>query len=335
MEPGRSKRQFFYSKWHELSKQPFFHDHSAIKILIRPLCAGAFMKHRRKGFSLVELLVCIGIVGLLLAIALPAVQGARESARRIQCSSNLRQLVTAASSYYDTFQVIPTLSSRSSVWWRLCPFFGVKLGGDAEFGVIDTPRVLQCPSDFDAAGNRAANYCVNLGTGLSIELDGPLIGGKTTFTDANISDGMSNTAFASEFVRLKSLSLPVSRSDFRPLIFGLTGGAFNSTDSLYMKAQKCLEVDTSREIIFSYRRGKNWFSGTSQSDWGYSHALVPGSKSCSLDGGMLAWTPGSQHSSGVNVAKMDGSVSFVSSSVDLIIWRARGTRSGNEVFENQ
>ncbi len=131
-------------------------------------------RERRTGFTLVELLVVIAIIGVLVGLLLPAVQAAREAARRIQCSNNLHQLGIAVHNYHATFGVVvpQRIQNRHSWMGLLLPqieqgnaynIYDFSYGWDHDSNqpaVSAVMPVLHCPSSPVDAG-----FLYDLGNG--------------------------------------------------------------------------------------------------------------------------------------------------------------------------
>lgn len=179
---------------------------------------------KNKAFTLVELLVVIAIIGILVGLLLPAIQAAREAANRMQCSSNIRQLVLATHNYVDAHNKLPSTNFGSdygegdSTFVALCPFME-----QGHMGATRNKQIpaLLCPSGYYAEtvhptmGTAATSYLVSMGDfpmhikhGKSYETDGYTMKGvgrgpfqtKKWLPLASVTDGTTNTVCYSERV---------------------------------------------------------------------------------------------------------------------------------------
>lgn len=103
-------------------------------------------KNRPWGFTLIELLVVIAIIAVLIALLLPAVQMAREAARRTQCRNNLKQLGLAMHNYHDTFEVLPW-GHGPLEWndWSAFAFMLPYMEQAPIYNAVNFNRRLPCP----------------------------------------------------------------------------------------------------------------------------------------------------------------------------------------------
>lgn len=101
------------------------------------------LRARKSGFTLIELLVVIAIIAILIALLLPAVQQAREAARRSQCKNNLKQLGLALHNYHDTFGTLPPGYVSRNV--NMTAAASVETGPNFSWGVMLLPSLDQSP----------------------------------------------------------------------------------------------------------------------------------------------------------------------------------------------
>jgi len=281
----------------------------------------------RRGFTLIELLVTIGILGLLIALLLPAVQAAREAARRTACASNLHQLGLANHNYVNLYNIFPRGTNDSYLVSLLPTLDNVPLANAFNFGGTDQQNatvrntntgLFTCPSDsgFPPVGGYT-DYAGNSG-------DGELLGifnGRGT-TPAQITDGLSHTALLSEWL----VGQPGQTKDPLRSIHTVAAGADPAFTSECMASVNSPVVQC---------KGYDWTTGVLFLTL-YDHFLPVDAPSCS--GGTYPslkfnCTAASQHPGGVNSLFADGSVHLVPPSVNRSIWRAVGTRRGGETMD--
>ena len=94
------------------------------------------MNHRRRGFTLIELLVVIAIIAVLISLLLPAVQSAREAARRAQCTNNLKQIGLAMHNYESALSTLPP-GVKGCCWGTWLNFIMPYIEGNNQFNAYN------------------------------------------------------------------------------------------------------------------------------------------------------------------------------------------------------
>ncbi len=325
--------------------------------------------HQRTGFTLIETLTVVGIVGVLAGLILVAVQAARESSRRLQCSANLRQIALAMSAYLDRNGTLPTAMMRiegthraycQSPFVRILPELDQAGAYNAtNFECHQPPSavavenvtaaslaiaIFLCPTDAVATDSSTGpmNYRANMGSGyesfpFAMEPGQP---GPFALAEWNrasgISDGLSATCLISERLRGDGDQLTWSRN--RDPWFSDLGRLRPAPDT-NAAVQICAAVPGSLPPHYSFG-GATWFLFSYDKTF-YNHVTPPNAATpdCATTDAYYGsrgasdsgiYAARSQHGSGVNAAAADGSVHWVGAGVSVAVWRALGTRAGGE-----
>ncbi len=307
-----------------------------------------------RAFTLIEMLVVITLIGLLVAMLLPAVQSARESARRIECSSHLKQIGLALENYAGSHQVLPgaTNGRNYSYISMILPhmdehnlFNSINFSFTAPStssrdqanvtALNTTVSVLLCPSNQNGSLREGSltNYVGNTGTNYpKDEFNGFFTKGgsrshrRAPIGHGSILDGLSQTIAVSEWIADNHIT---TSADEVSKTFNVVG--LGSKSDFPQFVGRCLD-GTSFERAWRAKRSI-WISGT-VGNTAFSTLIPPNHRSCTSDGrsSTAIMTSASRHVHGVNTLFGDGHVQFFSSSINVETWRAMGTRSNQEVI---
>ncbi|HEY4262773.1 MAG TPA: DUF1559 domain-containing protein [Schlesneria sp.] len=317
---------------------------------------------RRKAFTLIELLVVIAIIAVLIALLLPAVQQAREAARRTQCKNNLKQLGIATHTYHDTFNLLPLgklTNGNPQTSNRGCGSGGTWYH-ETNWYVALMPYVDQGPM-FNAINSSEPVGCDH-GANAAAPWDGNWRAKTTKIALHGCpSDGIKENEFGGGWARLRTNYMPnYGNTNFTAQSLGSAptdtfwGAPFGNGARV-----KIADINdgTSNTALFMEVITPNGtgFDGNIADIMGRAGVVmgrntpntgtfelsevcppttslngIPGCTQVGFD--QEIFNSRSKHVGGVTVCMCDGSVRFVSNNIDTNVWRGVSTTRGSEVL---
>ncbi len=313
---------------------------------------------RKRGFTLVELLVVIAIIGVLVALLLPAVQAAREAARRSQCSNHFKQMGLAAHMYHDTFNILPyngvpqtgsgSTRQRGVSWFfRLLPFMEqgpaydrAVFSGDwtlqdapdsPNVDLIHTLRVpgLWCPSS-PLPKTKKLGTTVDVQTPHYVGIEGSyyLGGTTTTVSTATNVETYGRTVYNGV---IQTSEFPVG---FHSVTDGTSNTMLASEQSDFQRDANGTKVDRRA----SGHMGGAWSCGAGSRSWTQNVTTIryPIKGGFGSAGNTQPYEVNiplfSAHPAGVMALNVDGSVRLVPQTIDFAILTALADRQDGNVI---
>jgi prepilin-type N-terminal cleavage/methylation domain-containing protein len=319
------------------------------------------MSHVKRGFTLVELLVVIAIIGVLVALLLPAVQAAREAARRSSCSNNLKQISLGVHNYADVYVSAYPVGEYACCW-------GTWLVGLLPY--IEQKPMFDKYQYFGSVQNQAGNNyaqtdtATRYGGALNLPVTRLRVSTYTCPSDV-VTFNTTGASFHNYVGNHGNTSLnrttPLgTRLDGTPNVYGgapfIVVGAWNANPQI-MRLQDVLD-GTSNTLLFSELvqgkqndlRGFAWWNGGSHFETQYPpNSSIPDSVEsncvpanplnppCVVQTAVTNPTSiaaRSRHPGGVQASLCDGSVRFISNTINLDTWRWLSTAYGRETLAN-
>ncbi len=304
------------------------------------------MKFKKNGFTLVELLVVIAIIGILVGLLLPAVQAAREAARRMQCSNNLHQLGIALHNYEGFAKRLPTGAIGRT------PAAGNYVNDGRQPFTKRTPFIRHMLAVLEQ-GNRGAVYDDQINWHRQPASNNEIVFGFQSVwqcpSDSTLRmETNSQRDYKGNYGVNWGAETQMASSQARGPFYWLYGAKFGDIADGTSNTFAMMEMLQAPTVTVIDRRGRPWNEDTSC--YQISTNLPPNSRApdrgtcldqptiglpC-INGGSNAqrvMAARSRHTGGINVVMCDASVQFISQNIDILTYRALSTQAGGEVAQ--